>query len=320
MNKHLHDSKRQVCFRGCHRPTGADTAEQRTRRFSYATKLIPTVVMLACLLATSPAQAQLGQVHMGIYTVAADGSDLKELVHAEDRLHHGSPDWSPDGKRLVFDAYPSGLKDPAIYLVDADGTGLKQLGSGAYPRWSPDGERIVFFSGPGANAQVSVMKADGTGVRPLFAGAWPSWSPDGKAIVFSRDGAESGIWRAEANGSNPQQVLSRPGTLGAPVFSPDGESIAFVSGAGLDLDVYVTSSDGIDVRRLTSDPNMDLFPNWSPDGKSIAFTRYQGLETADVLVIGADGSGEHSLVTREGYDIDPVWSPDGKRIAFAGQR
>jgi Tol biopolymer transport system component len=257
---------------------------------------------------------------MGIYTVAPDGSDLKPIVHVEDRLHHGSPDWSSDGKRLLFDAYRSGLEDPAIYVVEADGTGLKQLGSGAYPRWSPDGQRIVFFSGPGPNPQVSVMNADGTGVRPLFAGAWPSWSPDGKTIVFTRDGAESGIWRAESNGSNPQQVLVRQGSVGAPVFSPDGERIAFVAGSGLDLDIYVTGRDGVDVRRLTSDTNMDLFANWSPDGKSIAFTRYQGTETADVLVINTDGTGERSLVTRAGYDIDPVWSPDGKRLAFAGQR
>jgi dipeptidyl aminopeptidase/acylaminoacyl peptidase len=90
-----------------------------------------------------------------------------------------------------------------IYIVKADGTGLKQLTNDpnlkGRPTWSPDGKRIVFAVHPqgsttGRDATMWVMNADGSGKRQLTKGAvggdWATWSPDGKQIIYMRYMAE----------------------------------------------------------------------------------------------------------------------------------
>ena len=76
-----------------------------------------------------------------------------------------------------------------------------------------------------------------------------------------------------------------------PVWSPDGERIAFVSGGNLNSDIYVMNADGSGITRLTHNKADDLSdwslsPAWSPDGERIAF--YSG---RDIYVMNADGSG-----------------------------
>jgi Tol biopolymer transport system component len=85
-----------------------------------------------------------------LFTVRLDGSDLHQLTPYS--LHVGDADWSPDGKRIVVEAYPDPGSYGDVYVVDAAGgtpvnlthnpTG--QAGS-ADPAWSPDGSKILFL-------------------------------------------------------------------------------------------------------------------------------------------------------------------------------
>src|SRR6266853_272449 len=102
------------------------------------------------------------------------------------------PQWSHDGKRIVFTSDRDG--DPEIYVMNADGSNPIRLtrspGRDAHPYFSPDGRRIVFQS-PRANGDdtnIYVMNSDGSNVMRLtnlkgFAGV-PVYSPDEKLIVF----------------------------------------------------------------------------------------------------------------------------------------
>jgi DNA-binding winged helix-turn-helix (wHTH) protein len=78
------------------------------------------------------------------------------------------PDWSPDGKRIVFMSAREGKPD--IYVMNADGTGLINLtanpASDACPSWSPDGRQIVFESDRPPGQGIYVMDADGRRGRP----------------------------------------------------------------------------------------------------------------------------------------------------------
>ena len=88
----------------------------------------------------------------------------------------GMPDFSPDGRRIVFTSNRD--RNGEIYVMNPDGSGQRRLtrkpGDDFNPRFSPDGRRIAFTSLPGS---VFVMNANGTGVRRLTAGTDPDWRP-----------------------------------------------------------------------------------------------------------------------------------------------
>ena len=83
-----------------------------------------------------------------IYVLDADGSNFRRITPL--RLNAGSPDWSPDGKRIVFNSSYEGQSAVEIYTVRPDGSGLKRVRKepkksfSFEPVWSPNGKRIAF--------------------------------------------------------------------------------------------------------------------------------------------------------------------------------
>jgi len=119
--------------------------------------------------------------------IDADGSDLRILTH---RGIDNSPAWSPDGTRIAF----SRDQGSAIYIMDADGSGVRRLvDAGAdnlEPAWSPDGRWIAFTSGPNIDeTSVTLVRPDGSGLHrigPRGVSTGVSWPPDGSRIAFAR--------------------------------------------------------------------------------------------------------------------------------------
>src|SRR5919197_248380 len=120
--------------------------------------------------------------------VIADGTHSRRVTPWS--LHAGdNPDWSPDGKWILFRSYEDvDNKQSQIYLIHPDGSGLKQLThfkKGAIvtsSSFSPDGKRIVFATtGLGGNADLFVMRPDGSGMHPITrTKPWdsaPDWGP-----------------------------------------------------------------------------------------------------------------------------------------------
>ncbi len=231
--------------------------------------------------------------------------------------------------------------DSDIYVMEADGSGVRQLtnDSGWYfaPAWSPDGRWIAFASDVDGDWDVYVMRADGSGVRRLTTyhtgdDNFPAWSPDGEWIAFEswwRAGDSGvGIYVMRADGSGVRRLVDLPGNEFSPAWSPDGEWIAFESdrdtAVGLDgtYDIYVVKADGTEVRRLTTHEGRDMNAAWSPDGDWIVFQsdRDQDWRNFDIYVMRADGSGVRRLTNAPMEDVFPAWSPDGDWIAFQSFR
>jgi Tol biopolymer transport system component len=177
-----------------------------------------------------------------VLDVAASAQDPTLPVTQAVLLRTGDeryPSYSPDGTQIAFRgdldlAEPSG--DEEIYVMNADGTNVRQLTSNAdfdsAPSWSPDGGWILFERAPagtfttGVEAQekdVYVMRADGTDVRRL---------------------------------------TDSPGLDEGPEFSPDGTRIAFSSARDGQQEIYVMDADGANPRRLTDNPARDESPDW----------------------------------------------------------
>ncbi len=131
-----------------------------------------------------------------------------------------NPQYSPDGRRIVFASSRSGSAE--LWLCLADGSQLQQLThlSTALlgcPRWAPDGKKIAFDSFEGTEGQVLTIDVDTRQVQQLTAGhegeVRPSWSADGNWIYFrtARSGREE-IWKRPSAGGEPTQVTLNGGS------------------------------------------------------------------------------------------------------------
>ena len=147
---------------------------------------------------------------------ASEPVNLISSTHYED-----SPQYSPDGKRVVFCSSRSGTRE--IWVCESDGSHAVQLTSlGATmtgsPRWSPDGRRIVFDSN--IAGQVELYVIDANGGRPRRLTNHPaddciaSYSRDGRWIYFDSDRTgRREIWKMPAEGGQAIQVTRNGGTV-----------------------------------------------------------------------------------------------------------
>ena len=197
------------------------------------------------------------------------------------------PAISPDGGSIVFQNRIDGNME--ICLMRSDGSAVKNLTNNpareTMPAWSPDGRQLVFTSNRDGNydlMQVYVMNVDGTNQHRIYysnaMSQRPSWSPDGRQIIFANDKEDgrSGnfeIFTIEPETTQPEKRLTvRRRYDVAPVYSPDGDRVAFVSNVDGNWEIYLMRSDGSGILRLTRNVAEDTDPGWSPDGKRIIFS------------------------------------------------
>lgn len=151
--------------------------------------------------------------------------------------------------------------------------------------------------------------------EPIKFARTPDISPDGKLIAFSYLGD---IWTVEAIGGVARPVTMHEAHDYAPVFSPDGRSIAFASNRHGSYDVFVVPAVGGKPKRLTFDSAADVPLGWTNDGKSVIFasgrsTDYPG--DIQLMTVPADGGAETKYTGfYEAKDVQ--FSPTGDRAAF----
>jgi TolB protein len=266
------------------------------------------------------------QVPNGIYLMRPDGSGLRRLENNQEK--GAMPAWSPDGKRIAF-ADRRGGEHLAIYVVNADGSGLQQVThpmstDDESPSWSPDGRRIVFEVNLKGELGISVVNFDGSGRRRLTAhGQSPAWSPTGRRIAFVRQYGHGKcgvgfdqIWLANADGRGLRVLTHNCVDHDDPDWSPKGQWLVFsgsrTPGGDNSRDqLWLVNAHGTGLRRITRGRFDHLWPTWSPDGRRIAFSRTPNLladnEPFNIYVIDTNGSGLRRL-TRTGDEVDPDWS------------
>ena len=114
----------------------------------------------------------------------------------------------------------------------------------------------------------------------------------------------------------PVQITQGIRRFSSPEVSPDEKSLAFVSAAEAQEDVFVIDRDSAQLRQLTDDPAANRVPRWSPDGRQIAFLSDRSGKY-EVWKVNADGSGLEQLTDVPEADlVTAVWSPDGRRLLY----
>ena len=146
-----------------------------------------------------------------IFLMKSDGTAVKQLTN-DPKISFYNPEWSPDGKQLVYYLERGDNKDQ-VWSMNADGSDSKLLtaniGHNFYPSWTADGKRIVFTSNRDGKQQLYTMNADGSDVKPLGIESFAvRYSPDGKRMVYAGGQFPNiSIFVANADGSNPFQIL-----------------------------------------------------------------------------------------------------------------
>ena len=198
----------------------------------------------------------------------------------------GRPAYSPDGRRIAFSGPITDDSDGryGIYLVNADGTGLRRL------------------------------------TAPRFADFDPAWSADGQTIAFTRDN----VGNSNPNTCCVIGVVSLatgsyaavPGTTGGsfPTWSGNSPWLSYVHATGLRAVRY----DGYG-NRLLFRGRVET-PDWSPDGRFIAFVQRRSRTDARLAVISYTGGTPALRAGISGLLEDPQWDADNRTIYFTTYR
>src|SRR6266496_1704203 len=244
-----------------------------------------------------------------------------------------SPSLSPDGKQLAF-AWNGGNGPCFSIYVKLIGTEeplrlTKQESVDYNPVWSPDGRYIAFCRIQKGETGIYIIPTLGGAERKVRDTHWEerefyevfwyfgrlSWSPDGKLLAFSdrTSGNEpTSIFLLSLDSFAVRRITS-PGLPGDynPVFSPDGQTLAFNRGSQGVTSVYTVAVAGGEEHRLITGPQYGWGLAWTPDGRDIVFAKARWLAK----------SGWLWKISRHGNDPERLqFGQDGTEPSIRGNR
>lgn len=232
--------------------------------------------------------------------------------------------WAPDGERLIFQATRDGGQCDQIYVMNADGSGVKMVSTGkgvtTCGYFLPDGKHIVYASTHEAGPECPARPDRSQGY------VWPVH-------------ASYEIYVAKDDGSNPRKLTAQDGYDAEATVNWQRRKIVYTSKASGDLDLWSMDIDGSNKSRLTKSIGYDGGAFFSPDGKRLVWRahhpsqgeqmdRYQDLLAQNLtapmkmeLFVGAADGSEAKRITNFGCaSFAPQFTPDSKRIIFSSNK
>lgn len=287
-----------------------------------------SILLAPSAAAAAPQHQQVGeQIAVAttsgrIVLIDGSGHKLATLSKRSGRLvSDWAPAWSPDGEWLAFARSTDGRRSFHLYVMRADGSGVRQLTHGRFdesPAWSPDGRWIAYVSTSG----IKIVHPNGRGTRSIrgtgrvgshftdIYGTLPSWTPRGR-LSYSFHPEMPSDWPAscrtasarcgwvvttDINGRNRRPVLHGRDAH----WSADGRAIVFTPPNG-----GVATLTGGKRRFL----GRGYKANWSPDATQIIYARLGRTAAGDTIwSMNSNGRGAHRIMNGVS---DPAWRPSG---------
>ncbi len=247
-----------------------------------------------------------------IYVMNADGSGKTRVTG--NRSINLFPDWSANGRELVYTSYKGGRGADLWKLIQ--GRKGRRLIDEPFEKfrgvWSPKKGTLAVVMHRNGNTDLFSVRGDGRRIQRLTTSrgidASPGWSPDGNKIVFVSDRTGSKQLYIKNLGSSEERRITFRGSYNAsPAWSPTGEWIAFAAQTGSNFDIYLIDPESGYTTPLVVHPRSDEEPAWSPDGRKLAF-RSSRRGRKEVYTINIDGSNLQRLTPDYGNSTNPAWS------------
>jgi Tol biopolymer transport system component/DNA-binding winged helix-turn-helix (wHTH) protein len=262
-----------------------------------------------------------------IWIVPAAGGTPESLTKPhEPPSKHNFPSWSPDGKSVVFVSHLGGPS--TIWSASVPGGALSKIrasNSGMfYPTYAADGKAIYFVAAtPGGNGnsiwRLQVGRGEPDEVMPVGLALPRDLAIDrnGRRLAYSLQVMSSNIYSLNAeDGTARPLVDDRSFRNTLPLFSPDGERIAYlVQRFGMPGNIWLMDSTGANPTRLSQNDTAEWLTGWIDGGRSVAYGAQSEGRNSLWAVSLVDGS--NSLRADLG-DPRPYMrlSPDGKELLF----
>jgi TolB protein len=125
---------------------------------------------------------------------------------------------------------------------------------------------------------------------------------------------------ADADGENQRVIASSPEPLMSPAWSPDGQSLAYVSFENKQSEIYVQTLSTGERRRVSARAGINGAPAWSPDGKMLALTLSRKDGDVDVYTLDLSTQVLTRMTFDPAIDTEPAWSTDGRKLYFNSDR
>ncbi len=137
--------------------------------------------------------------------------------------------------------------------------------------------------------------------------------------IRTDQGERFSLMVADADGFDPQTILSSPEPIMSPAWSPDGQKLAYVSFEGRRSKIFVQEVYTGVREMITSYPGINGAPAWSPDGTRLALTLSRD-GNPEIYIVSLAGKQLTRLTNNAAIDTEPVWSPDGRSLFFTSDR